>query len=125
MYVRSQRRLGQYDSAYQGYTNLDTSITQPDSGSGFWSWLFPSESSSLAEGTAQIQSVPANAAAANAAAVAAGIPAPYNVAAIQAAADQQSGAFAQENAQLWAANTGWPWYYWAALAAGGVWLFTR
>ena len=125
MYVRSQRRLGQYDSAYQGYTNLDTSITQPDSGSGFWSWLFPSESSSLAAGTAQIQSVPANAAAANAAAVAAGIPAPYDVAAIQAAADQQSAAFAGENAQIWEYSTvaTWPWYYWVAIAAGAIWVY--
>jgi hypothetical protein len=121
MYVRTQRGLGQQ------FSDIDPSLTtQPLSLWDDWfaDW-WPTQSSSLASGTAQIQSVPANAAAANAAAVAAGQPAPYNVAAIQAVADQQSGQFAAENAQIWntANNASWPWYYWVAIAAGAIWVY--
>ena len=145
MYVQmpTRRRLrglgsGASSSWDYGYSNQDPSVGPVDTGNplaiasaatpntSWWDYFFPSQSGSLAAGTAQIQSVPANAAAANAAAIAAGLPPPYNVPQIQAAANQQSAAFAAEIPALWAAPppnlkdpSTWPWYYWAALAYGG------
>src|ERR1700691_2100740 len=122
---RKRRALGQSvfdEDPISGYA------AGPQGPSVSWSdisqYLWPTAGGSLAQGTAQIQSVPANAAAANAAAIAAGLPAPYNTAAIQAAANQAVQQFAQENQQLWSTDpdpndpTTWPWYYW--LAIGGV-----
>jgi hypothetical protein len=82
--------------------------------------IWPSQACSLAKGTQQIQSVPARAAAANAAAVAAGENPPYDVAAIQAAADTGSTALAAEVPQLFSTPVSladlstWPWWMWAA-----------
>ncbi len=90
-------------------------------GESVWDEIWPTQADSLAAGTAQIQSVPANAAAANAAAVAAGQPPPYNVPAIQAAADLQTQSFTAEIPQLWAVTSDpstWPWYYWLAIGVG-------
>lgn len=100
-----------------------------DEGSVIWDYLFPSQSSSLIQGQAQIQSVPQNAANANAAAIAAGLPAPYDVPMIQAAANIQSGQFALDNAQIWAPDpfdpSTWPWYYWAGILGVGILVFVR
>jgi hypothetical protein len=89
----------------------------------WYDYIWPTQACSLALGQQQIQSVPANAAAANAAAVAAGMPAPYTVPAIQAAADVGSEAFAAENTMIFnpppsTDPSTWPWYYWALIAGG-------
>ena len=131
MYVRHtgrRRRLGQYDSAYQGYSNADPSLNPSSSDPSVCSWwddIWPSQACALARGQQQINSVAINAAAANDAAVAAGQPAPYNVPQIQAAANQQAQAFAAENALIFnppGSNSNdpanWPWYYW--VLGGGV-----
>jgi hypothetical protein len=120
------RRLGQLgqesvdaaDMLGSGATAISSLALAPSS---FWNWLFPSAGTSLGTGTAQIQSVPANAAAANAAAG----QQVYDVAAIQAAADEASSAFAGENQQLWdyynpQDPSTWPWYYWAAIFGVGI-----
>ena len=128
------RRLGAaYDSAYSGYTNQDPSIVPtvatslPRPAACSWTdYIWPSAACSLALGQQQIQSVPANAAAANAVAIAAGMAPPYDVAMIQAVADQQTTAFAGDNATIFTQTTAvslsdpstWPWYYWALLAGG-------
>jgi len=77
--------------------------------------------------------VPANAAAANAAAVAAGLPAPYDVTAIQAAADQQTANFVANNQTIWSAPVAfslaspstWPWYMWVGIIGGGYLLLDK
>jgi len=122
MYVR--RRLGQltFPSSSPSFfsdpiASYEALVAQEAANTSQWLW--PSASGSLASGTAQIQSVPDNAAKANAAAVAAGLPAPYNIAAIQTAADQQTAAFQPENTALFAVSpldpTTWPWYYWVGI----------
>jgi hypothetical protein len=83
-----------------------------------WAFTWPTEASSEASGVASIQSVPANAAAANAAA---GTNV-YNIPAIQAAADANTSQYIGENAQIWstAGSTSplsMPWWAWALGAA--------
>jgi hypothetical protein len=88
--------------------------------------LWPTAGGSLSQGTAQIQSVPANAAAANAAAESAGLAPPYDVASIQAAANTAAANFAAENQSIWSYGNNpsdpstWAWYVWAALFGVGI-----
>ena len=91
----------------------------------WWNSIWPSEACSLALGQQQIQnSVPANAAAANAIAIANGQPPPYDIPFIQSVANQQAAAFAGDNATIFNSAPSltdpstWAWYYWAAGALG-------
>jgi hypothetical protein len=118
---RGFRGLGQYDSE-TGFVDPDPSINPSANNASlpmpaacsWWDDIWPSEACSLALGQQQIQSVPANAAAA-------GYPAPV-VQATQAAADQQTVEFAADNAAIWHPPTNnpgsWPWYYWLAIGLG-------
>jgi hypothetical protein len=126
--VRTQRRLGrlgQYDDPIAGYL----SVPQGPTASQISEYLWPTAGGSLASGTAQIQSVPANAAAAN---LAAGTPV-YNVAAIQAAADLQPANFVANNQTIWSTPvafsltdpTTWPWYMWVGIIGGGYLLLDK
>lgn len=100
-----------------------------DEASVLWNYLFPSAASSTAAGQAEIGSVVTNAIAANNAAIAAGIPAPYDIPTIQAAALAQGGAYALEVQKLYAPSiadpTTWPWYVWLGIGVGGLWILTR
>jgi hypothetical protein len=135
MYVQMQtrrRRLGDaplYDPsgdlsfAYPEQSANNVPLPRPAACS-FLDYIWPSQACSLALGQQQIQSVPSNAAAANAAAAGAGLPAPYSVPQIQAVADQQTAAFSASVPSLFATAatlndpSTWPWYYWAGLAFG-------
>ena len=120
MYAR-RGRLGQL--TFPTTPSLNNQSLPRPAACSWTDYIWPSQACSLALGQQQIQSVPANAVAANAAAVAAGLPAPYDVPAIQAAADGGSVVFVGENALLFNPppsidpNT-WPWYYWALIAGG-------
>lgn len=155
---KPRRKLG--DSSYGGYVNMDPSIPGSsaqllmDTGSAtgldplancswwdqlMYQWGFGNLScmtpSANAAGIAQIQSVVTNATAANAAAVAAGQPAPYNIAAIQQVANQQAAQvpadtanvlkFYANNNPLTTTGVGIPWWVWAILGGGGLLLVLK
>jgi hypothetical protein len=92
----------------------------PTPASCAWWNPFSSSTCSLAAGQQQVQSVVSNAKAANDVAVAAGMPPPYDVAKIQAAANAGSAALAKEVPQLFSTPISltdpstWPWWMWAA-----------
>jgi hypothetical protein len=138
MYVRTQsrrglgRRLGQSEYDFNPDTGTFPVIPAPSSGQSSWDLavnaVLPNEATSLALGTQQIASPYQNALNANAAAIAAGLPAPYTpevLAAIQAAITTGTTAFQQENADIWNYSkvSTWPWYYWAAIAVGSIWAY--
>lgn len=107
-------------------TELYSAIAFPGSPSGCSTWnLFsPSAACSLPTDISQVQSVPQNAINANAAAVAAGLPPPYDIDQIQAAADAGSAALAKEVPELFKPSISdpstWPWYAWAGIGFVGL-----
>lgn len=126
--ARGRRRLA--DSILdQDPLSNDALPPQGPSFDSIVNFFWPTATGSLSAGVAQIQSVPDNAANANAAAVAAGLPPPYDVASIQSVADQQIAAFGQDNQTIFNPPptpndpTTWPWYYWAGIIGGGFLLF--
>lgn len=105
------RRLGAL-----GYDDYSTPFAWWDP----FSWF---DTGSSPSGAAEIQSVPANAAAANQAAINAGIAAPYNVPAIQASANQQTAAYQSELPTIFSQPaSSWSTLTWALLAGGALFL---
>ena len=109
---------------YQEIANMPENVSNnsPDdpAACSWWDNIWPSAACTMARNAAQIQSVPQNAAAANAAASAAGMPAPYDVPLIQDYANYQTQFVPSDYAAVTTQPSlsdpsTWPWYYWAGI----------